>query len=245
LKSYELVTYSQPRSFAMEAFRILRANLQFIGVGKELKTVMLAAGGLNEGTSLTTANLGIVFAQTGQRVIIVDCDLRKPQQHLIFNVSNQLGLTSVLSGFKKPEEVMINLPVTGVRMVPAGPLPANPTELMGSGEMERLIAGLKEEADVILFDAPPLGVVADAAVLSAKVDGVLLVVRSRLASYSSVLKTKDLLTNAKAKTLGVVLNCVRMDEVIEKYHLYYDNGNASERKKQKKVSGTSAKIKVD
>ena len=221
MNSYEVFTQNQPRSFVAEAFRILRANLQFMETGEKLQTILLAAGGLGEGTSLITANLGVGFAQTGQRVLIVDCDLRKPQQHLIFNVDNQQGLTSVLSGLKGPEEVIRVLPGSGMMFLPAGPLPANPTELLGGSKMNQLMAILKEKADVILLDAPPLGLVADAAVLSPKVDGVLLVVRSRVASHSSVLKSKELLTNARARTLGVVLNCARMEEVIEKYNSYY------------------------
>lgn len=233
LNSYELITYSQPRSFITECFRTLRANLQFFGVGDTLKTILLAGGGFGEGTSFTAANLGIVFAQTGQRVIVVDCDLRKPQQHLIFNVDNQFGLTSILTGFKEPGEVLKTLPVAGVRILTAGPLPANPTELLGSQKMSGVIANLKEMADVILLDTPPLAVLSDAAVLSKGMDGVLMVVRSMVASYDSVTKTKELLTNAKAKILGVALNCARMKESSEDYYSFYAEGTKIPKIKKK------------
>jgi len=234
--SYELVAYNQPRSFTAESFRTLRANLQFLGAGDSLKSILLSGGMAGEGTSFIVANLGIIFAQTGQRVMIVDCDLRKPQQHLIFNVDNQIGLTSILSGFKESDEVIKNLPVTGIRVLTAGPLPANPTELLGGQKMKRLIEELKQKADVILLDTPPLTVVADAAVLSKEVDGVLLVVRSRVASHNSVLKARELLTNAKARILGAALNCSRADEISEGYYSYHtpDSGMPKKKKATKK-----------
>lgn len=234
MSSNELITYSQPRSFITESFRTLRANLQFFGVGDTSKAILLVGGGFGEGTSFITANLGIVFAQTGLRVIVVDCDLRKPQQHLIFNVDNLLGLTSALAGFKEPDEVLKTLPMAGVKILTAGPLPANPTELLGSQKMSQLITSLKEIADVILLDAPPMNVVADAAVLSKGVDGVLMVVRSMVASHNSIIKAKELLTNAKATILGIALNCARMNETSDNYYSYYAEGAKMPRQKKKK-----------
>ncbi|OPX84734.1 MAG: Tyrosine-protein kinase YwqD [Pelotomaculum sp. PtaB.Bin104] len=242
MSSYELITYNQPRSFITESFRTLRANLQFLGAGNTFKAIMLAGGGFGEGTSFVTANLGIVFAQTGQKVIIIDCDLRKPQQHWIFNVDNQFGLTSILSGFKEPDQVIKVLPMSGVSIITAGALPTNPTELLGSREMGRLITSLKEKADVILLDAPPLAVVADAAVLSKGVDGVLMVVRSRVASYDSVNKINRLLTNAEARILGVALNCARVDEVSENYYTNYAEGIVKPKHKKKKTAAIDGKV---
>ncbi|OPY58751.1 MAG: Tyrosine-protein kinase YwqD [Pelotomaculum sp. PtaU1.Bin035] len=221
MSSFELVTYNQPRSFLTESFRTLRANLQFFEVGDSLKAILLAGGGFGEGTSFMTANLGVVFAQAGQKVIVVDCDLRRPQQHLFFNVDNNFGLTNILSEFKEPDQVIQNSPIAGLNILTAGPPPSNPTELLGRHKMNWLIANLKEKADVILLDAPPSAVVADAAVLSKAVDGVLMVVRSMVASHDSIIKTKEMLTNARARILGVALNCARMNEVIENYHYYY------------------------
>lgn len=234
MSSYELVAYNQPRSFISESFRTLRANLQFLGAGDTLKSILLAGGKAAEGASFITANLGIIFAQTGQRVVIVDCDLRRPQQHLIFNIDNQYGLTSILTGFKDTDGVIKSLPLNGIQLLTAGPLPTNPTELLGSQKMSQLIEELKQKADVILLDTPPLTVVADAAVLSKVVDGVLQVVRSRVASRNSVLKTKELLTNAKARVLGAVLNCSGSDEIGEGYYSYHSPG--SEKPKEKKTA---------
>jgi len=241
LNSHELVTYSQPRSYMTETFRVLRANLHFFEAGNTMKAIMVAGGGFGEGTSFVTANLGIVFAQTGQRVIIVDCDLRKPQQHLIFNVDNQFGLSSILAGFKEPGEVLKLLPAAGLKLLTAGPLPENPAELLGSPGMNQLIAALKEKAEVILLDTPPLTVVADAAVLSKWVDGVLMVVRSRVASYKSVVKTKEFLVNARANLLGVALNCVRADDISENYSSYYGEGSRVKQIKKKESKPEKAK----
>jgi len=234
VSSYELVTYNQPRSFISESFRTLRANLQFLGAGDTLKSILMTGGMAGEGASFITANLGIIFAQTGQRVVIVDCDLRRPQQHLIFNIDNQYGLTSILTGFKDTDGVIKSLPLNGIQLLTAGPLPTNPTELLGSQKMSQLVEELKQKADVILLDTPPLTVVADAAVLSKVVDGVLQVVRSRVASRNSVLKTKELLTNAKARVLGAVLNCSGSDEIGEGYYSYHSPG--SEKLKKKKTA---------
>ncbi len=233
MSSYELITYDQPRAFISESFRTLRANLQFMGVGEDIKSVMLAGGTVGEGTSFLTANLGITFAQTGKRVIVIDCDLRKPQQHLIFNVDNQLGLTSVLSGFKELDKVIKTIPMAGLKILTAGPFPANPAELLGSQEMNNLIADLKDRVDVILLDTPPLTMVSDAAVLSKAVDSVLLVVRSRVSSRNSVVKTMELLTNAKARVLGAALNCARMDERNVDYNSYYAAETNIQKKKKK------------
>ncbi|MCG8403282.1 MAG: CpsD/CapB family tyrosine-protein kinase [Firmicutes bacterium] len=222
MNSNQLITYSQPRTYVAESFRTLRANLQFMGVGEDIGSVLLVGGTVGEGASFVTANLGILFAQTSRRVIIVDCDLRKPQQHLIFNVDNQLGLTSVLSGFKKPDEVITNISMVGVDLLTTGPLPTNPAELLGGQKMSHLMADLKDRADVILLDAPPLTMVADAAVLSKRVDSVLLVVRAKTASHNSVAKTMELLNNAKARVLGAALNCARLDEREKEYHFYWD-----------------------
>ena len=235
----ELITYSQPGSFVSESFRTLRANLQFLGAGDQMKTVMLAGDSFGEGASFITANLAIVFAQAGMRVIIVDSDLRKPRQHLLFNVDNQHGLTSVLSGYKTPEDVLNKLSIGGVRLMTTGMLPSNPTELLGGSVMKQLIEHLKREADIVLFDAPPLTVVSDAAVLSKEVDGVLMVIRSRAGSYQNVQKAKEFLINAKARIMGVVLNSARVDEISEDYHTHYVEGAYKEKaiKKNEHKSG--------
>lgn len=233
MNNKELIAYSKTRSFTTESFRTLRSNLQFLGVGNTLKTVMLAGGGFGEGTSFITANLGIVFAQTGKRVVIVDCDLRKPRQHLIFGLGNKHGLTSVLSGFKGLKDVMNDTPLAGLKILTSGLLPANPTDLLGSNAMVQLIEGLEEKADVILLDTSPLAVVADAAVLSKEVDGVTIVVRAKVASYNSAIKTKEFLENAKARILGVAFNGARLDDVIEDYYYYYSDKAMASREKKK------------
>lgn len=234
MNSKELISYSKPRSFTTESFRTLRANLQFLGVGDALKTIMLAGGGFGEGTSFITANLGIVLAQAGKRVIIVDCDLRKPRQHLIFNLDNQHGLTSVMSGFKELKDVLKDTPLSCLSVLTSGLLPTNPTDLLGSHAMGQLINGLKEKAEVILLDTSPLTVVADAGVLSKEVDGVLIIVRAKVASYGSVIKTKEFLENAKARILGVAFNGANLDEVVEDYYSYYSDKDPTGGEKKKK-----------
>jgi len=170
-----LVVGSGERSPAAEAYRVLRTNLQFGAL--DARTLLVTSANPREGKSTTTANLAAAIAQTGQRVIVVDADLRWPSQHHIFGLSNGVGLTSALLA-PSPEVTRFIQPtgLDGLSVLTSGPLPPNPSELLGSWRMEAVVAALKQAADIVLFDSPPLLAVADASILAGCTDGTIMVI---------------------------------------------------------------------
>ncbi len=214
-----LVTISNPRSPISEAYRTLRTNLEFSSLDKPLKTMVVTSAGPEEGKSTTLANLAVTLAQAEKKVILVDCDLRRPSQHEIFGVANGVGLTSMVvdeEAFKNPP--LQETPAPNLKLLPSGPLPPNPSELLGSRRMEEIIATLRERADLVLFDAPPIIAVTDAAVLASKVDGVLLVIRAGTTKRDHAQRAKALLEKVNARLVGAVLNNVRMDISLHRYY---------------------------
>lgn len=214
-----LVTISNPRSPISEAYRSLRTNLEFSSLDRPLKTMVVTSAGPEEGKSTTLANLAVTLAQAEKKVILVDCDLRRPSQHEIFEVGNSLGLTSMVvdeEAFRNPP--LQETPVPNLKLLPSGPLPPNPSELLGSRRMEEIIATLRERADLVLFDAPPIIAVTDAAVLASKVDGVLLVIRAGTTKRDHAQRAKALLEKVNARLVGAVLNNVRMDISLHRYY---------------------------
>lgn len=212
LAKENLITLSDPRSQAAEAYRTLRTNLYFSGLDKPLHTLVVTSAEPAEGKSTTLANLAVTLAQGGQRVILADCDLRRPRQHDLFGASNARGLTTMLledSALQAPP--LLETGVEGLWLLPSGPLPPNPAELMGSQKMDAVIAALRERADMVLFDAPPVLAVTDAAVLASKVDGVLLVVEAGHTRREQAQRAKTVLEKAHVRLVGAVLNNVAED----------------------------------
>ncbi len=201
-----LITLTDPRSAAAEAYRTLRTNLTFTGLDKPIETLVITSPGPNEGKSVTLANLAVTMAQGERRTIVVDADLRRPMLHQIFGVSNGRGLTTM---FVEPEALenppLVETGVENLWLLPSGPLPPNPADLLGSRRMEEIIAALRARADILLFDAPPVVAVTDAAVLGMKVDGVLLVVASGRTRRDDVQRARELLERAHVRIIGAVL----------------------------------------
>ena len=217
--SESLITLTMPRSPASEAYRTLRTNLEFSSLDKPIKTMVVTSPGTEEGKSTTLANLAITLAQAEKQVILVDCDLRRPSQHEIFGLSNGVGLTTMMvddSAMKDPP--LLDTGVEALWLLPSGPLPPNPSELVGSRRMEEIIAALSERADIVLYDAPPIIAVTDAAVLASRVDAVLLVIKGGATKRDHAQKAKALLEKVNAHLVGVVLNNVKMDT---SYYRYY------------------------
>jgi len=214
-----LVTISNPRSPISEAYRTLRTNLEFASLDKPLRTMVVTSAGPEEGKSTTLANLAVTLAQAEQKVILVDCDLRRPSQHEIFRVGNGVGLTSMVVDEEAFKNVPLQeTPVPNLKLLPSGPLPPNPSELLGSRRMGEIIATLRERADLVLFDAPPIIAVTDAAVLASKVDGVLLVINAGTTKRDHAQRAKALLEKVNARLVGAVLNNVRMDISLHRYY---------------------------
>ncbi|MCI0394315.1 MAG: CpsD/CapB family tyrosine-protein kinase [Chloroflexi bacterium] len=212
-----LITLTDPRSPVSEAYRALRTNLSFYSLDKPLRTLVVTSPAPDEGKSTTVANLAVTMAQGGRRTILVDCDLRRPSLHTLFGRQVEPGLTNMVL----EEEGQPALQETGVenlKLLAAGPRPPNPADLLGSQKVDRLIASLAEMADIVLFDAPPIIAVTDAAVLGAKVDGVLLVVSAGKTRRDHAQRAKEVLEKARVRIVGVALTNAPRDSSIGEYY---------------------------
>lgn len=216
-----LITYVDPKSPISEQYRTIRTNIEFSSVDAEIKTLMVTSPGPAEGKSTTAANLAVVFAQQAKKVLLVDTDLRKPTVHYTFNQNNTYGLTSVLSKQKALSDAVNLTDQPYLSVLTSGPIPPNPAELLGSKAMEQFLEEAKEEYDVVLFDTPPVLAVTDAQILANRCDGTLLVVYSGKTEMEEATKAKDLLTVAKGKLLGMVLNHKKLQS--SDYYYYYGN----------------------
>jgi capsular exopolysaccharide synthesis family protein len=215
-----LITVANPRSPVSEAYCTLRTNLDFSSLDKPIKTMLVTSAGPGEGKSTVLANLAVTTAQTGRKVILVDCDLRRPTLHSIFNLKNDVGLTTMVVDDAAIESPPLrDTGVEGLQIVSSGPLPPNPSELLGSRRMEEIIVALSERADVVLFDAPPVVAVTDAAVLATKVDGVLLVINAGGTKRDYAKTAKARLEKVNANLLGAVLNNVQFDVSLHRYYV--------------------------
>jgi non-specific protein-tyrosine kinase len=218
-KLSELITISEPRSPISEAYRALRTNLDFASLDRALKTLVVTSAGVGEGKSTTLANLAVVSAQAGRKVVLVDADLRRPTLHQIFGLGNETGLTTVMM-----DDAALAAPPlqeTGVEhlsVLTSGPLPPNPAELMGSRRMEEVVTALAEKADQVFFDTPPVVAVTDAAVLSTKVDGVLLVISAGKTRREYARTAVQRLEQIKARLVGTVLTNVQMGAGFKGYY---------------------------
>ena len=203
----QLITISDPLSPASEAFRGLRTGVRFASVDRPLRSLMVASGGPSEGKSVTAANLAVVFAEAGQRVLLIDSDLRRPVQHRVFRLSNLHGLTDAIMG--DSASIMEHVQQTEVEnlwVLTSGDIPPNPSELLGSDRMIQMIEELKKRFHMIVFDSPPTLVVTDGAILGSRVDGVLLVTDSGQTHRRAVERSAEQLRRAQANLLGAVLN---------------------------------------
>lgn len=213
-----LISQLNPLSPVAEQFRTVRTNLQFASVDQELKTIVVTSAGPSDGKSFTSANLAIIFAQQGKKVLLVDADLRKPTVHYQFRIDNRRGLSSLLIGENNLNEATVNSNIPNLDILSSGPIPPNPSELLGSKKMQHVIEQGKELYDLIIFDTPPVLAVTDAQVLADYADGSLLVVRSKKTDQEAAIKAKESLEPAKAKLLGVVLNDVSLEK--DQYYYY-------------------------
>lgn len=208
-KINELITVAEPRSAISEAYRTLRTNLDFASLDRAVKTLVITSAGVGEGKSTTLANLAVVSAQAGRKVILVDADLRRPTLHQILGASNELGLTSmVVDEARLTSPPLQETGIPGLSLLSSGPLPPNPAELLGSRRMAEVIATLTEEADQVFFDTPPIVAVTDAAVLATRVDGVLLVIGAGKTRREYARMAIQRLEQINARLVGTVLTNV-------------------------------------
>ncbi len=182
---------------------------------------MVTSAGPNEGKSTVTANLAIVFAQQGKKVLLVDADMRKPTLQYLFRLDNRSGLSNILVGDSQLEDTARQTGIDNLDVLTCGPIPPNPSELLGSKMMESLLQQANEQYDLVIFDTPPVLAVADPQVLANICDASIMVIRSKQTEYDTAQKAKDLLLPAKAKLIGTILN--DRDQKKSNYYYYYGN----------------------
>lgn len=214
-----LLAHNSPKDPVAEQYRTIRTNIQFSNVDQDIKTIVLTSSGAEEGKSTTSANLATVYAQQGLNVLLIDADLRKPTGHYTFRLENHIGLTNVLTRQSTLAQAVQESEIPHLSVLTSGPIPPNPSELLASAQMEELLKEMKEQFDMIIFDTPPILAVADAQILANQVDGTILVVSSGKTEKDAALKSKELLSNAQGKLLGVVLNNRKVEE--GNYYYYY------------------------
>ena len=212
-----LITLSDPRSPISEAYRSLRTNLSFYSLDRPIRTLVVTSPAPEEGKSTTIANLAVTFAQGGSRTILVDCDLRRPSLHTLFNLKLEPGLTNmVLDESSAPP--LQKTEVDNLWLLTGGTKPPNPADFLGSKKIDQVIATLTGLADIVLFDAPPVIAVTDAAVLGAKVDGVLLVIHAGKTRRDHAERAKELLEKAKVRLVGATLTNAPKDSSLGNYY---------------------------
>lgn len=218
-----LIVHDQPKSPIAEAYRTLRTNIQYARVDGELKVLLFTSAGPGEGKSTVAANSAVALAQAGHRVVLVDCDLRKPVQHHIFSL-NKKGLTNSLVGESPVTELLQDTEVANLQVLTSGPIPPNPAELLGSSRMDAAITALREVSDYMVIDCPPVIAVTDACVLARKADGVFLVLDADQVRPEMAKKAKELLVNAQGSIAGVILNRAEIEAEHSYYYYYYGHG---------------------
>ncbi len=201
-----LITLTDPRSAAAEAFRSLRTNLMFTSVERPIDTLLVTSAAQSDDKSLVLANLAVTFAQSGNRTILVDSDLRRPAQHEIWGIPNERGLTTmILEDGAMATPPLVQTDVPNLQILPSGTLPPVPADVLSSQRMGEVIGVLKARAHYILFDAPPVLAATDAAVLGAKLDGVVLAVRVGVTRRDQAARARQALERVHVRVLGAVM----------------------------------------
>lgn len=221
-KPVNLITLLNPNSPVSEQYRTVRTNLQFAVAGDQpLRSMTVVSSGPGEGKSTSAANLAVVFAQAGRKVLLVDADMRKATVHKTFGLSNEMGLSNLVSGQQAASSVIQATDVNNLSIITSGPTPPNPAELLNSRRMNVLMEELYQTFDLIIFDLPPVMTVADGLIMASKTDGTVLVIREGVTRKDSVLEAKNRLLQAKARILGVIYNGA--EQVNESSYYYYSD----------------------
>ena len=219
------ITLTDPRSPIAEAYRILRTNVSYTSVDRPLRTLMVTSAEPGDGKTTTTSNLGVVMAQNGKKVIIADCDLRRPHIHTYFGLNNQQGISTLFAHSPGMLDRTRQLTkVEGLSIITSGLLPPNPSELMSSQKMQTILNVMCQATEVVLIDTPPILTVSDASALAPSLDGVLLVVRPGKTRTSILRQTLEQLRQVNARVLGIVLNDVDTRGKSYGYHYKYYRG---------------------
>jgi len=218
-KTKELITLEEPRSSVSESYRGIRTRILFSIADSQPKSILMASATEQEGKTLTSANLAIIMAKTGSRVLLMDCDMRKPRLNRLFGIDREKGVSNVLVGDCSFADAVQETEIANLYLIPCGHIPPNPSELLGSKAMKELLASLSKNYDRIVIDSSPVTAVTDAVVLSKVVDGVVLIVQANRTEREVVRRSVDQLVAVNAQMLGVILN--RFDIDFNKYYNKY------------------------
>ncbi|TNJ66760.1 CpsD/CapB family tyrosine-protein kinase [Paenibacillus hemerocallicola] len=221
-----IITDVNPKSPISEAYRTLRTNIDFSAVDEQLQVIMLTSAGPGEGKSTTATNMAVTYAQSEKKVLIMDADLRKPTMHHTFSISNRRGLTNMLTGQASLDEVISESHIPNLHVMPSGPIPPNPSEMLSSKRLVALLDELRQKYDLIVIDTPPTLAVTDAQIIASRCDGVVLVLNSGEVKREMAMKAKANLDHVKARILGVVLNNIDRKNGEAYYYYYYGESKA-------------------
>lgn len=211
-----LITLTDPRSTAAEAYRTLRTNIEFAGVDEPLHTLLVTAVAPTEDKSVSVANLAVAMADGDRPVILVDADLRRPSQHTLFGLANDRGFTTLFRDNDVIDKPPLQaVPNTSLQVLTSGPLPPIPSQLLASKRIDAVIAQLASLAEIVIFDAPPVIAANDASLLASKLDGVLLVVKAGATKRDHVRLAKDRLEKVNAHLIGAVLTNAQLDKSLQ------------------------------
>lgn len=204
----KLFTLKNPKAVVSEAFRSLRTNIQFANIDKKLKTIVVTSSSSGEGKTTIICNLAVSIAQSEKSILLIDCDLRKPRVHKTFGISNIEGLTNILMGERRLEDVRYkgDKDIQSLSIITSGPIPPNPSELVGSHRMREFLEDMKYQFDIVLIDSPPVNIVTDSAILSTLVDGTIIVIEAGKTEIGAAVNCKESLDKVNANIIGVVIN---------------------------------------
>jgi capsular exopolysaccharide synthesis family protein len=203
-----VAAYHHPRSRQAEAFRSLRTTLYFGSHAATRKVIQVTSPSPGDGKTTATVNLAVALAQAGKRVLLIDADLRRPQIHSLFGIASEVGLSTVLVGETEVPDAICEMGIENLWIMPSGPIPQNPAELLSLPQFEQLLAVVKERYDYVLIDSPPLLAVSEPATIASRADGVLLVVRITKNGRPGAVHAREILNAQNANVIGVVLNDV-------------------------------------
>lgn len=219
-----LIVHEKPKSPISEAYRSIRTNIQFANIDKEIKTIMFTSTSKSEGKTTTVSNVALTMADAGHKVLVIDCDFRNPSVHKMFSLTNKYGVTDLLLKEKDYKEYLNRIAThENLDVLTAGKVPRNPSELLYSNAMKKLIVALKQDYDYVMVDAPPILPVTDATVMATYIDGVVIVCASGVAEVESVNKAVDSLKKVGANIIGAILNKTPIKYKEYSNYYYYDD----------------------
>ena len=213
VKNRKLIAFTNPKSRVSEQFKTLRTNIHFTSPDGDIRSLVITSASHSEGKSTTASNLAVVFAQEGKRVLFIDADMRKPTVHKTFKINNTRGLSNVLARQIALKVAIQSAGIENLDLLPCGPIPPNPAELLSSQNMDLLFEQALDTYDLLIFDTPPVLSVTDSVILANKCEGTILVVDSGKTEKEDALKAKEaIMASKKTRLLGVVINNIKVEK---------------------------------